>query len=164
MPKHIPLRDIQAAILSQAPREGMVRPPAFMDVQARAYAKRHKHPEQDLQIACCDYLAHMKVLYFSVPNHIFLKSKSHGASMNYMVKQKRMGLLPGVSDLIIIFRNKFGVTATCCAELKVGYGVLSDAQQIFHDKARTEGCHVAVIKSVGDLRTLLKSAGHPLIH
>lgn len=121
-----------------------------------------KHTEDELQIACCEYLKlHPRILYWSTPNHIFRGANTNnGAFLGYMAKQKRMGLRKGVSDLLMFFRNKDGQPTLACAELKAGYNQLSDDQQAFFDQANQRGAYTMKVKSLEDLQELLRIAGY----
>lgn len=120
-----------------------------------------KHPEEDLQIECCEYLSSLpSILFFSVPNHLYKGDNADpGKHAWYMAKQKRMGFRPGVSDLVVVFRDKHGKTCVCFFELKAGANKLSDEQASFHDKANALGCYTATIRTKHDLVNALRAAG-----
>ncbi len=160
---HIPQHLIRAAILAQAPNPEEVKEKIpWLAKEKREYKKR-EHPEDDLQIACVNLLKACHILYWSTPNHIFGgRPKSPGAFMGYMAKEKAKGLRKGVSDLLIFFRNKFGVPMLCAAEIKVGYNSLTDEQSEFIAEVEKQGGMGAMVKSLDDLRALLKKAGHPM--
>lgn len=127
----------------------------------RASGKRNAQPETVLQMACVKLLRTLQgTLFFSVPNHIGYGGKNSGARIGYMAKQKAMGLLPGCSDLVIIFRNIHGATTLCLPELKSNKGVMSEHQASFADRANNLGCYTGVIYSLDDLTSLLRAAGH----
>lgn len=157
--KRVKLADLQAAMQMYAPPGGIKNPPAFMDAVPRKQSTEpRKHEESDLQVTCCDYLRTQgRILFFSVPNHIYSKGDPKKVAY-YISRQKRLGLLPVVSDLVIIFRNKHGAPTTLFAELKSPKGSLSDSQQAFQDMANDRGCFTGVVRTLEDLLALLKTA------
>lgn len=125
---------------------------------------RNASPEQNLQIACCKYLAILPAtLYWATPNHMagLTRKLSHGAAMNYMNKQRAAGFMAGVSDLTVIFRNATGTVTVCLPELKIGGNKLSEHQKEFAKKADDVGCVTSTIHSLNELIEMLKKAGHP---
>lgn len=151
-------REWALAMAAQAPD-----PSAYKIPKKRGpRAKPNNQPEQVLQIACCKMLAMLPAtLYWSTPNHLWLgKGASHGARMGYMAKQKAMGLLPGATDLVIIFRNSHGATAVVLPELKSEHNKPTDNQQAFADTANALGCYTGVVRSLDDLVAMLRAAGH----
>lgn len=163
MRKRIPLRDVQAAINAYAPDGGMVRPPAFMNQKARAApTEKRKHPEDDLQIECCGYLDKLRAtLYWATPNHIYVRNPS-GAALGYLAKQKRMGMRKGACDLNILFRDFDGKMSLCLAELKIGSNAADTDQDHFINQAIKLGATSGVVKSLEELKELLRRAGHPI--
>lgn len=144
--------------------EGCELPASLTAKEYQQSGKPRGTPEQNLQIECCDYLrTQTQLLFFSCPNHIFMggadDDATYGKQANYMAKQRRMGLTPGVSDLVIIGRNAHGATAICFAELKApGGGRITTTQAAFQDKANGLGCYTAVVRSLDELKTLLFTA------
>lgn len=151
---------IKAAMAYQAPSGHKLRdyvPPR---------PKRKTKPKRDediLQIACCDLLHTLPAtLFWSNPNHLYLGSNaSYNQRAHYMAKQKRMGLLPGVSDITIVFRNWDGQTTIVVPELKVGANQLTETQHAFANAANNVGCYTGVVRSIECLVALLKAAKHP---
>jgi hypothetical protein len=68
-----------------------------------------------------------------------------------------MGLRAGVPDLLVWLKGG----RSLAVELKSARGVVSDAQQAWHDRLRTLGHSVYVVRSVDELAVLLTSAGVP---
>lgn len=106
--------------------------------------------EKDLQILVCNYLALRKdvLVHFMVPNGVKL---SGGAS--YYNSLVRQGFKTGVSDLIIVLKNKI-----LFLELKVGANKQSENQVIFQkiiNKCDVGDYHI--IRSLGDLEELLNA-------
>lgn len=154
--KPITRRDWALAMAAQAPDQSVYKIP-----EQRKPRSKNAQPEQALQINCCKLLRSLpNTLFFSVPNHLYLGGKMTGAKMNYIAKQKAAGMLPGVSDLVIVFRSVVGSTVIVLAELKVAGNTLSDHQQQFADRALAVGCVACVIHSIDELVTVLKNAGH----
>lgn len=156
--------DINDAILAQSPdREATLKRLPWVGKYRKPSNKKRENPEQLFQIACVEYLKlYPDILFFSVPNHLWAgKTTNEGAMLNYMARQRSMGLKRGVSDLILAFRNSDGMAVTCAAECKAQYGKLSEDQQLFADKANSVGWFTATIYTLEDLRNLLKQAKHP---
>lgn len=163
MPRRFTQRDAAQYIQAMAP-EGTKLPGWVNKAASRATnTKPNRREESALQTALCQFLKlYPDILFFSVPNHLWLGQGDPGKQAAYIARQKAQGFLPGVSDLVCIFRNTHGVSVTCFAELKARRGVASDNQMAFQDRANALGCFTAVIKSVDDLKNLLKTAKHPL--
>ena len=94
-----------------------------------AYRKQGKQSEDSLQIECAAYLRHRfpTLLWFHVPN---------GGSRNKIegAKLKRMGVLAGVSDMIILQKSKVS-----CIELKIGKNRQRDSQKEFQKRINELG-------------------------
>lgn len=147
-------------------REELLRKMPWLKATERKQrvAAKREQPEQELQIACCRLLRTLPgTLFWATPNHMAYRRKeqSEGAYIGFMARQKAMGFLAGVSDLVIIFRNQYGAVTICLPELKIGSNSPSETQQAFADKANSLGCHTDVVRSVDELVALLRSAGHP---
>lgn len=121
-----------------------------------------QHHEEDLQIACCKFLdLHPRILYWATPNHLYGGKNSNTPQfMNYMQKQKRMGLKKGVSDLLMFFDGKF-----VAAELKVPPNKIKDGddQDIYIKEVQKRGGIGGEVTSIDDLRALLKLAGYKYV-
>lgn len=124
--------------------------------------KPRQHLEEDLQIACCKFLdTQPRILYWATPNHLYAgKNNNSGQFMNYMKRQKRMGLKKGVSDLLMFFKNKNGQPVLIAAELKAGYNKADEEQESFLRSVSSIGGFGGVVKSIEDLQGLLKQAGY----
>lgn len=147
----------------ELPQERDLLPPRVKTVKppSTPKKKRNKRPEDLLQMACCDFLdLHPSILYFSIPNHLYLGAGNEYQKMHYIAKQKAMGFTPGASDLCMVFRNKHGASVTCFAELKDTGKKPSEAQVNFMEKANERGCFTATIYSIHDLQLLLSVAGY----
>jgi hypothetical protein len=79
--------------------------------------KWRKNPEAILQMQICNILSAFGVFYFSVPNE--------RRNLKDMMRLKKMGLLSGIPDLIILHKGK-----TFFLELKSEKGTISDNQKI----------------------------------
>lgn len=139
--------------------------PKFMTQEPYKQPAKRGRPEEALQILVCDYLRKAKpqLLFFAVPNHLF-KGNSHdpeqeGKFSSYMSRQRKMGLTPGVSDLVVIGRNRHGATVIAFAELKAPTGRISPSQAAFQDRANGLGCYTAIVRTLEDLQALLSTAG-----
>lgn len=100
-----------------------------------------------------------KFVFFSVPN------ESLGAAMKMfkvpdkaqyplMAHFRAMGLLPGVSDLMILHDGK-----AYCMEVKTERGTQSQAQVRFESNVEKCGIPYEVVRSVGDVEYWLREWG-----
>lgn len=155
--------DIKVLMQAYAPSDHKLRDEVIKPPKPRA---KRKHEEDELQIACCKLLDSLRgTEYFAIPNHLYLgKSQSkeqHFSKLNYIRKQKRMGMKKGPSDLIIGFINIHGKGSVCAPELKVGDNKSSDEQKDFSIKWNKFGWFTGEVRSLQDLTNMLKLAGHP---
>lgn len=156
-----PTQRNKALVMNMFAPEGAVLPSWVGKAISRKHSKaKPKQEETILQKQCCDYLKLKRgLLYFSIPNHIWMGQGDPGKQAAYIAKQKSMGLLPGVSDLCIIGRNKHGASVTCFAELKSQSGNASESQLAFMEKANNIGCYTSVVRNLNDMIALLSTAG-----
>ena len=115
-----------------------------------------KHLEDQLQMAAVTWmrLQHPDVLVIHARNGGSLKSAREGA------KFKRMGVVAGVADLLILrkgYAGKSDKLGICLytyhgffIELKAGKGVQSPAQKAFQSKVESEGYKYQVIRSIDE--------------
>lgn len=129
---------------------------------ARKTTPRAEHPsEANLQVSICRYLKTLpNTLYWHCPSSFYRGANSGPGFFGYIAKLKSMGFIPGIPDLIIIFKNVHGATTVCFAELKTKKGVTSEAQNSFLDKANSLGCFTAKVRSIEEMTELLKKAQH----
>lgn len=95
-------------------------------------------------------------LYFSVPNESGLLGGRTGTPQQFatLVRLKKMGLTPGVSDLILGHRGRM-----YCFEVKTGKGVQSENQKRFEAWCVECGIPYAIIRDVADVDEKLKEWG-----
>ena len=100
--------------------------------------------EDKLQVACVGFLEtfHPELLFFHVPNGGYRNARE-GA------KFKRMGVRPGVSDIIILSETRNGYPGACI-ELKTCSGKLQKSQKEFLEKAEKNWYSTAVIRSIDE--------------
>lgn len=117
-------------------------------------------PETTLQIniveALSIYAARYKFIFFSVPNEGAFKAfgldKINKAIFYALLTLlKKMGLLPGVSDLIILHRGR-----AYCVEVKTQTGKQSEAQRLFQARCDETGIPYSVVRSVEEAIEKLK--------
>jgi hypothetical protein len=84
------------------------------------------------------------------PRHVIF-SVPNGGSRNVVEakKMKATGLLPGVSDLIILQPNK-----TLFIELKIEKGIQSESQKEFEEKVKSLGFEYHLIRSLESFKEL----------
>lgn len=92
-------------------------------------------------------------LFFSVPNESITTGKT-GADFGRAINLKKMGVLPGVSDLIIGHRGKM-----YCLEVKNEKGRQSERQKFFEAWCAECGVEYRVVRSVDDVHEALKEWG-----
>lgn len=166
MNRKLTRREAAQSILAQAPdREAMLERMPWLAVANKPQRAKAK-PKQDeaiLQIACVKLLRSLPgTMVWSCPNHLYLGAKGgYGQKMGYMARQKAMGLMPGASDLIVIFQSVHEVLTVVLPELKVPGNNLSDSQVEFARQSSSLGCCSCVIYSVDELVAVLRDAGHP---
>jgi len=111
--------------------------------------------ESDIQIQLVEYLRlvlHSRgVLFFSSPNEGMGEARS-GGGIARMARLKRMGLLPGVADLIFIADG-----AVYFLELKRLKGKQSANQLIFEADAIRAGAEYAVAHSFDEALEILRA-------
>lgn len=146
-------------------RRGELPPRVKLKREPKSVAKQKpKREESNLQVTCCKLLKMLpSTLYWHTPSSFYRGANSGPGFFGYIARLKAMGWFSGIPDLCIIFRNVHGSVSVCFAELKFGYGTTSDSRDAFLDRANAIGCFTAKVKSLEDLITLLRLAGHPTI-
>ena len=92
-------------------------------------------------------------LFFSVPNESITSGKT-GADFGRAINLKKMGVLPGVSDLIIGHNGKM-----YCLEVKNEKGKQSERQKGFEAWCAECGIPYVLVRSVDDVHGALKKWG-----
>ncbi|CAK0774907.1 putative VRR-NUC domain-containing protein [Gammaproteobacteria bacterium] len=94
-------------------------------------------PEADLQVQLVDYLRLMApsrgFLFFAVPNEGMGEART-GAGIGRMARLKRMGMRPGVADLVFVKDGR-----AYFLELKRPGGKQSEAQKLFQEDVYWSG-------------------------
>jgi hypothetical protein len=115
------------------------------------YSKpRRASPEAALQRAVCEHLrltARPGVLYFH-PTNEGRRSVVTGANL------KRMGMLPGMADLVVIMNGR-----TSFLELKATGEKPRDTQLAFAEQTLAAGCDYAVCDNINDALDMLRCWG-----
>lgn len=105
-------------------------------------------PEADLQIQVADLLRlhewGRKFIFFSIPNELLGSARTNGG-LGRMVRFKRMGLLPGVADIIIVRDGR-----VYFLELKSPKGRQSDSQLQFESDAIRAGAKYAIAHNIDE--------------
>lgn len=118
-------------------------------------------PETTLQIKIVELLSTLarqnNFIYFSVPNEAALKTAGLAkipkkAQYAIMMILKKMGLLPGISDLCIVKEGGkfYGM------EVKTEKGMLSVSQRYFHGWCKDHKVPYTVVRSVDDVMRVLR--------
>lgn len=81
-------------------------------------------------------------IIFHVPNQRISKSER--------IKLSAIGVLPGVSDLIFIYKSKH-----LYLEVKTATGTQSDKQKEFQARIEANGSHYYIIRSVEDFKEVM---------
>jgi hypothetical protein len=114
-------------------------------------------PETELQIQVANVLRLYEALrgfiFFSVPNELLGSATGRGG-MGRMARFKRMGLRPGVTDIVIVRGGK-----AFFLELKSPVGVQSDSQIQFCADATRAGAECAVARSFDEALDALSMWG-----
>lgn len=124
--------------------------PSFMTKEPIERAKP-KRTEDLLQIQLCDWLRLNNYFFWATPNHFYRgKQESEGKFLGYMARQKRMGLVPGVSDLCILRGSQL-----YCAEVKAPGKYPADNQKAWMIAAEANGAICGVVRTLEQLQSLL---------
>ena len=116
-------------------------------------------PETTLQILIVETLsilaARHKFVFFSVPNEAYQLGMAAKAATTRdharMMTLKKMGLTPGVSDLIVLHNGR-----AFCLEVKTGTGRQSAEQVTFQTAVERIGVPYQVVRSVDEaIETLI---------
>lgn len=99
------------------------------------------------------------IVFFSVPNEslmMVLTMFKVPKKICYQIVSffKKMGLLPGVSDIILIHKGK-----AYFMEVKTDSGTQSQDQVRFEHNVNKAGCEYTVVRSVGDVIGCLSGWG-----
>lgn len=116
-----------------------------MDFKLADKTKKMKNEELNIQTAIINYLRMNNILCFHVPNGAYFKSIATRSLM------KRAGLLSGVSDLIIILKNRI-----VFIEVKTKKGKQSENQKIFEKQVKKLGFEYYIWRDVFDAVNFLE--------
>lgn len=112
-------------------------------------------PELSLHLAVAELLTR-----FAEPGVVFWHTNNTTSSARYGAKLKRMGVLAGVADFIVIVPGMSTTTSRVAfMELKAPKGRLSDSQQSFRSSVEHAGCFYEVIRSVDEATDYLRDIG-----
>ncbi len=100
--------------------------------------------EHDIQKLFCNYMDLKKIVYFAIPNGIFLKDKK--SSYAIMNKMKAEGFKNGVPDLFIAHATK--LYNGLFIEMKTKTGKVSKVQKEWIDKLNKQGYKAVVCNSL----------------
>ena len=130
-----------------------INPRSVSAKKARQNGKRaRRRPEDDLQKCVCEHLDLLqrtgRLLYFHVPN---------GGKRNPIegAKFKRLGVKPGVPDLVILPKHGNALFI----ELKSEKGVIEESQEMWIGWLSQFGYAVAVCRSLDEVQAFLRRCG-----
>lgn len=115
----------------------------------RRPVRKPLHPEQDLQVSCVEWFNqnYKNYVVYSVPNE---------AVRSQYGKFKKMGLLAGVSDLVLLFPAGKSVYV----ELKSDTGVQKRQQAVFERKITNLGFKYFICRSLEEFKEICRSESH----
>ena len=93
-----------------------------------------------------------RLFFFSVPNERSLDHMPKPKKYARLNKLKRMGMVPGVSDLVVVWRGR-----AYFLEVKTRRGVMSDAQRHFAITAERCGSRCAVVHDADEVLACLRA-------
>lgn len=126
--------------------------------------------EQDLQKQCVEYLTllsqtteHENLVFYAPMNEgvmmVLTMFKIGKATSARIVKWlRKMGFIQGISDLVVGYNG-----ATHYVELKTERGKQSEKQKEFQRRVEKCGFTYTIVRSLNELKTLLKSWGLHII-
>ena len=105
--------------------------------------------EDDVQKACIRWfrLQHPSKILFHVNNSVYANGLT---AMKRQARLKSMGVLAGVSDLILCYRGK-----TTFIEVKTDKGRQSPNQKSFETKAASSGFDYHIVRSFDQFKNLI---------
>lgn len=115
--------------------------------------------EDQLQASIVEYVRWQvpRVIVFSVPNGAYF-GKDRKAAERQMAKLRWTGLLPGVSDLILLACVN-GISRAYFVEVKLPGRHPTEDQEAFMSGVRSMGFSTAVVRSLDDMMHALKAWG-----
>lgn len=120
-----------------------------MDYYKNKFPKRKSNNEHKLQMACVGWFR----LNYKLSDIVLASFPNEGKrDFGQGDKLKKLGLLPGMPDLILIANNKVRFI-----ELKYEDGKISNEQKEVHEKLKSNGFEVSVIRSFDEFTELVKS-------
>jgi hypothetical protein len=103
-------------------------------------------PEEKIHVSIMDFLRMKRIFAFSVPNELLGAVRSK-AGVARMARFKRMGLTPGVADIIVLLPGG----KTVFFEVKAPGEKQSKNQVVFQDRVRALGYNYHVVRSVDEV-------------
>lgn len=109
-------------------------------------AKMIKESEHDIQKRFCDYMDFRKIVYFAIPNGIFLKDKRTAFAIAR--KMKAEGLKKGIPDLFIAHCTT--QYAGLFIEMKTKTGQTSKEQKEWIERLEKQGYRATVCRGFNE--------------
>jgi hypothetical protein len=110
-----------------------------------------QHPEHEIQKQIVQYLRARGLVVFSVPGEA---AGSGHAAMLRTSRMKAAGLLPGVSDLVLVLPGR-----VLFLEVKSKTGRQAESQKMFKGIVEALGHSYALVRSVDDVKAQIKMQG-----
>lgn len=124
---------------------------AITETPPRPSQRKRGSPEGRVQAECVQWFwneyPQYRGLLFHIPNEGNRDSKTDGAY------RKALGLVSGVSDLILLIPNK--LHHALCIEMKTEVGRQSDAQRLWQSKVEAQGYRYEVVRSLEEFKKLI---------
>ena len=124
---------------------------AITETPPRPAQRKRGSPEGRVQAECVQWFwneyPQYRGLLFHCPNEGNRSSKTDGAY------RKALGLISGVSDLILLIPNK--LHHALCIEMKTEVGRQSESQILWQSKVEAQGFRYEVVRSLEEFKRLI---------
>lgn len=110
--------------------------------------------ESALQMKIVQAIRASGLCVFSVPNEALGKIRARG-DRNRIMRLKSMGMLSGVSDLVVVLKNK-----VLFLEVKTDRGLQSEKQTMFQETVESLGHEYFVVHSVEEALSAISGFHH----
>jgi hypothetical protein len=91
-------------------------------------------------------------IFFAVLNEAAMKGRSGRARYALVAWLKKMGMVPGTTDLVIIHRGR-----SYLVEVKTARGQQSENQKLFAEWARGAGARYVIVRSIEEMMDAMRA-------